>query len=301
MRTCCLHVGAVLVLLGAWADPVVAQGEAKRDIAALRAEIAKLRNDLESAIKEIKKLKDTLGQGAKVEEEGPFYRGRSTRFWLDQAKDADPKYRTEAVEALGMLAKKNKELFPVLVAALKDDNVYVTMPAAQALGSLGKAVVPVLIEVMKDKSSYARYGAATALSQMGPEAKAAVPVLIQFLTEPDVKFFQAAIETLGGIGAEAKPAIPAMTDLLGNTLKDLQLEAKELPKTSKIYWANIERKQLLANRIIDALEKIDPEIAEILPAKLPGRSNSWFLNRPDHMEAWLQAHAALKKKYQIEK
>ena len=109
-----------------------AKGVSKTEVTTLLLEIAKLRLQLDSALKDIRSLKDELqevrslknplGQGpAAPQRAGPFvFQGKPVRFWMDQFNDADPKLRAPAVSALGHLAQKNKELIPVLVAALKE-------------------------------------------------------------------------------------------------------------------------------------------------------------------------------------
>ncbi len=43
-----------------------------------------------------------------AKEEGPLYGGKPASYWLVQLQDANPKFRAEAVRALGNLAQKNK-------------------------------------------------------------------------------------------------------------------------------------------------------------------------------------------------
>src|SRR5262249_43208949 len=119
------------------------KGTSKTEVE-LKAEIDRLRFELDSALLVIKKMKEALGQAPERRDEGPSYRGRPLRFWMSQAKDADPKFRAEAVEALGVFAEENKELIPLLAAALKDRNAQVERKASSALGRLGANAVPAL-------------------------------------------------------------------------------------------------------------------------------------------------------------
>ncbi len=108
-------------------------------------------------------------------EEGPLYAGKPASFWLNKLQDTNPKFRAEAVKALGSIAPKNKELIPFLLAALKDKNRTVGSSAAEALGSLGPDVVPGLLVILKDTSSPTAVGrAAVVIGRIGSEAKAAV-------------------------------------------------------------------------------------------------------------------------------
>src|SRR5205823_6002094 len=118
-------------------------------------------------------------QATKVE---PLYAGKPATFWLNQLQDANPKFRVEAVKALGSIAQKNNELIPALVAAMKDNNYDIGNAASKALGSLGAEAVPALLEVLKDKTSPADLRhAADALGMIGPGAKAAAPLLAEAL------------------------------------------------------------------------------------------------------------------------
>jgi uncharacterized protein (TIGR03067 family) len=42
-------------------------------------------------------------------DEGPLFAGKPASYWLGQLNDTNPKFRGEAVEALGSIAKKNKD------------------------------------------------------------------------------------------------------------------------------------------------------------------------------------------------
>ena len=119
----------------------------------MRKEVAKLRDEL---LKEIKDLRVSLRQDTAPRESGPLYRDKPASFWLHKFKDADPKYRAEAMEALGHLAQRNKELIPVVMTGLKDDDdrVIQVRHVSPALSRfLPGEVVPGLLEVFKDKSS----------------------------------------------------------------------------------------------------------------------------------------------------
>ena len=152
-------------------------------------------------------------------DQGPHYGGKPASFWLNQLQDSNPKFRVEAVEALGSIAKKNKGLIPVLVSALSDKSDNVGGSAVSALGSLGLDAVPALLEVLKDKKSPKQVSrAAAAVGQVGPDAKAAVPVLTSALKMDDWAVRVSAIYSLGGIGPDAKTALPAMTDVYGDYL-----------------------------------------------------------------------------------
>src|SRR5260370_41646013 len=125
----------------------------KAEIAKLRGEIAALRLELESALKEIKGLKDAIGRGAVPKDQGPLYRGKPARVWLDQVNDGAWKFRLEAVEALGSLAEKNKEMIPALVTALKDTKSHsVRVAASDPPAPPGGEVVPNPLAFLKNEA-----------------------------------------------------------------------------------------------------------------------------------------------------
>ena len=136
----------------------------------------------------------------------PLYRGKPAAYWLEQLKDGDPKFRVDAVEALGNIAQKNEELIPVVAGALSDKDYEVGSKAAEVLGGFGPDIVPVLVDALKDKRSPAAIrNAAMAVQRIGPEAKAAVPALSQTLRVNDWGVRRASIIALGNIGPDAKP------------------------------------------------------------------------------------------------
>ena len=109
-------------------------------------------------------------------DEGPYYGGKPTRFWLDQFKDADSTLRSRAVVALGALAQKDKDLIPLLIGAVSENNNEVGRAAVSALGRAGPAAVPALLELLKNtKSPTTRIRVAVALGDIGSASKAAVP------------------------------------------------------------------------------------------------------------------------------
>ena len=80
------------------------------------------------------------------------------------------------------------KIVPVLVHCLKDENIDVSMAAAQSLGRLRAepdSAVPALIESLKDSRRSVQGVAAEALGQFGEQAKAAVPALPQAINDPD--------------------------------------------------------------------------------------------------------------------
>jgi hypothetical protein len=231
-------------------------GASKRDVDSLRAEITKLRQELEEAVKAIKRLQTPQQANA---EPGPRYQGWPASFWLKQFEDVDPKYRLEAIKALGALAAKNKDLIPVLLASLKDENDEVGGWGAYALAGLGTKVVPDLVAVLKDKTALnAQIHAAYALSIVEPRPKTAIPALTQALKEIDWKLRRTAIQALGEFGPDAKSALPIMADVFAQYVKKINSDTKqERDKGMPVRLDNASAP--IAAITLRAMTKIDPK------------------------------------------
>jgi RNA polymerase sigma factor (sigma-70 family) len=300
------------------------EGVSKGDVADLQREIVTLRLDLDAALQEIKEMKAVLRLPSVPPEQGPLYRGKPARFWLEQMKDGDPAYRIEAVKALGALAQQQKSLMLPLVAALKEKEKKVGDAASQALGNLGAEAVPALLEVAKDKTALApriralqamcsigpdakaavpllidwvkeedarvRSEVILALGNIGPGAKAAVPVLIEALKDQDVDIRDRAVGALGAIGPEAKSAIPALVDEMGRRLeavqKGIDLQNKKGNRFPNSFSISHSTSPYT---IIQVVSAIDPTIRDVLPADVRFASTD--------VENWPIAYDALRKKY----
>jgi hypothetical protein len=144
----------------------------KAEVESLRKEVVKLRE-------EISRLRDELRPGISSFAKEPLYSGKPLTFWLDQYKDAEPAFRAQAVVALGHLARNNKQLIPVLLSALSDDDSEsfgsreVAGQAILVLRFLGEKVVPGLMEVLQSKSlpRVGRKNAAIVWSRWDPRPK----------------------------------------------------------------------------------------------------------------------------------
>lgn len=145
------------------------------------------------------------------------------------------------------------------------------------------AAVPVLVELLEDKDDQVCFYAANALGLLGHEAKPAVPTLIKMLSHPDVFHRRNAVHTLAAIGSEAPSAVPALIEALNDRDEEALVidwavlalgfigpEAKEavpnLIELLKSDKATIEmgfgnRKYLLREQILWALQRIDPDAA----------------------------------------
>jgi RNA polymerase sigma factor (sigma-70 family) len=290
-----------------------AEGDAKAEVVKLRDELAKLRADLDSALSEIKTLKNALRQGGVPPQQGPLYKGKPSQFWLQQAEDGDIEFRTEAIKALGVLAQKDKKLLPVLFAALMDSSNGAGEEAAYALATMGADIVPKLVDVLKEKSSAVAHArAALALRQLGPDAKPAVPALIDALKDEALQVRSYAANALGSIGPAAKPAIPVLLDTLESFVKEMQTEAKKqvkklgdkriggkqkgTPRGPADFAFKGRQRSLSARSIIDILVQIDPEVRDVLSDVHLGESIP-FPDPPSIAEEWQRGLDSLRQRY----
>jgi RNA polymerase sigma factor (sigma-70 family) len=161
--------------------PAAAQDKEPAKPEALKQEVIRLQAEVQRLQEEIARLR------AKVEAqpnaaEPVLFRGKPASYWIQALKDRDPKYRADAVKALGGIAEVDQSVIPILIASLKDRNPDVRYQAAEAVSGLGAAALPALQEVMKGGSVEARDMAAMALGRIGRDA---VPALAKALHDDD--------------------------------------------------------------------------------------------------------------------
>jgi hypothetical protein len=293
----------IVLLAGTTVAPAHAQkgfggdGDSKAEVAKLRDEVARLRGELDAALKDIRDLKEALaGKLPARSDESQLYRGKPARFWLEQLKDADGNTRVGAVDAIGALAKKNKTLSAALIDVVKNESVpSIAASAAAHLSSLGPAVLPPLMEIANDKTKkWPRWHAINAIGGMGADAKPAVPILIQALKETDDPgLSRATVSAVMQIGPGAREAIPALVDTLDMYLRDI--DKKDASK-SRFRFGGSD-----VSNVFEAVKRLDPAAREIMPKNYEigwggdGRLTGQSLHRSQ------QALDALRKRYPASK
>lgn len=136
--------------------------------------------------------------------------GASDRKYLQElikaSKDQDTYVRGPAYRLLGRLASE-PEVIPLLMKALKEENVIEKWYVVDALAEAGELAVPALTEDLKDPDKETRLIAAHALEGIGAQAREATPVLIKALEDPNLYVRRWVSDTLVKIGIYAAPAL----------------------------------------------------------------------------------------------
>jgi HEAT repeat protein len=76
-----------------------------------------------------------------------------------------------------------KDLLPVTLEALKDENPQIRVNSFRILMDLGREAVPALVETLKGKDTELRAWAALILGNLGAEAKGALPTLLTIVKD----------------------------------------------------------------------------------------------------------------------
>lgn len=128
--------------------------------------------------------------------------------------------RTNAIYVLGELERDAKEAVPTLIQLLNDENKYVRLAAAQAIGGIDEAkseeVIPVLLVLLKDEDRDVRLNAAFGISNFGKHAKNALPELLEALNDPDYVVRAMVCSAIGYVGIADEKVIKALVNELSH-------------------------------------------------------------------------------------
>jgi len=122
----------------------------------------------------------------------------------------DPDVRLVAARALRAIGPKAKGAADAIAVLFDDDDSFVRMTGAMALGGLGKQSVPALRKAIKDCEPQVIKLAGHALADLGPAAAPAVPDLIPMVTSETELVRRATYTAIEGIGPAAAPATDAL-------------------------------------------------------------------------------------------
>ncbi len=232
-------------------------------------------------------------------EQGALYLGKPAQFWIAQYQDAAPKFRVEAIEAIGNLAAKDKKLIPLVVAGLKDQGEGVGAKAAEILGRLGPEALPDILAGVDRKSPRELTLAVDAIAPYFAQGKAAVPMLTQALKLDDWPLRRLAMAALLRIGPDAKPAAAAVVEVMGITLAGKEIVAA-LENPAKSDWKLGSKDSLGLVDVLETLLRIDPDVRTALPEGIVDSGkvrNSSGINLSAPLPLWKQTHEVLKKRY----
>ena len=97
----------------------------------------------------------------------PMYCGLPLHYWLTILQGDDNQARVKALNMLRCMGTEASEAIPALLKLLKDENIQVSVPAAQLLSQIGSAAIPTLLEMLASTYVSARWGAIYALGEIG--------------------------------------------------------------------------------------------------------------------------------------
>ena len=204
-----------------------------------------------------------------------------------------------------------RQVIPVLVKSLKNDEADVRREAVAGLGAAGRVALPALIRLVRNQAadSGSAWQAAAALQVLGPLAEPARAVLVDALQSDDELVVIHAAGALGAIGAAAEPAVADLQKLLkhdrptirthaASALGDLGPTAEEA--VGDLASALDDADDGVRREAAEALGKIGPSAREAIPALMRALSDdsgavtvhaAWALSRigPDAVPDLLAA------------
>lgn len=129
---------------------------------------------------------------------------------VEIVEDADPGTRFMIVKALGRIA--DTAAVPVLLKALRWDDIFTRAAAAGALIQIGEPAVDGLVDGLRDENKAVRRAAAKALGKIGTAEERTVLALSGALLDIDNGVRRFAAEALGRIGDET--IVPELAEAL---------------------------------------------------------------------------------------
>jgi HEAT repeat protein len=161
----------------------------------------------------------------------PVYQGQPASYWVGQLKDDDRYVRMHAAAALGQIGPHAREAVPALLESLQDNDDSIRQWAAQALEGIGKEAeeaVPALRRALNDVNAFVRIKAAAVLWKLGGQAPAVIDALVEALREDNWMVRSAAALALGKIGPEAAAAVPALSAAVKDQSSDVRKVSAEV-------------------------------------------------------------------------
>ena len=122
----------------------------------------------------------------------------------------DPDVRLVAARALRSIGPDAEGAADAIAVLFDEDDSYVRMIGALALGGLGEQSVSALRKALRDREPQVVKIAGHALADLGPAAAPAVPDLIPMIGHENEQVRRAAFKAVQGIGPAAAPAVDAL-------------------------------------------------------------------------------------------
>jgi tetratricopeptide (TPR) repeat protein len=185
---------------------------------------------------------------------------------LLQRLKAEPPLESEWIPQA--LSRLGKQAVPDLVAAFKQDELWVRYGAASALALMKEnaaSAIPALMEVLDDESTIVRFAAGKALFHIGPES---IPAIIDGLKSPQPRVRLHCAYVLSRFGVEAKDAVPALVIALSDQNTSVRAAAADalgaMGKAAKSAVPNLlktrnDKESWVKNSAAEAKMKIDPD------------------------------------------
>lgn len=121
-------------------------------------------------------------------------------------RESDPGTRYLAAKALGEIGDEAESAVPVMLVAMRDDDMFLRVGITGALIKIGYPAVPGLTKALFDRNRAVKRAAAKALGKIGSERS--VPALINSLRDRDPNMRKLAREALERIDTpEARDAL----------------------------------------------------------------------------------------------
>jgi HEAT repeat protein len=153
--------------------------------------------------------------------EEPKHEGKTAAEWKKALGSQDKKESDAAPYAL---SRFGPSAVPLIIAALKSDELKIRRGAAQSLAEMGppgKSAVPALVAMLEEEKDLQTQGTAIwALLNIGKSSAPAVPLLTKLLDHENPEMRAAAMGALGAIGPAASGAVTKIVSLLKENIKN---------------------------------------------------------------------------------
>lgn len=135
--------------------------------------------------------------------------------------NSNPTIRARAATSARYLSTNATPIIPALIQTLKDDDLWVALPASWSLSELHPEphlLLPMLTECLRETNAVCRACAAHVLERIGAQARPAIPFLLTTLTDTNVAAHSAAYDALREIDPDSLKS-PELFSTVTNALR----------------------------------------------------------------------------------